>query len=71
MNKTGEEQLEVYPGRTTLNPLPVEDQMDVWINNAKKSKELDPQIALSLLGGIFEQAKLKVLQALQELKGKT
>lgn len=70
MNKTLEGQPEVWLGRATPHRLSLEDQMTVWINNAKNHKELDPKIALGLLDGILDQAKLKICQSLQELEKK-
>jgi len=70
MNKTFKAKSEVWLGRATPHRLSIEDQMNVWIDNAKKHKELDPKIALGLLDGILEQAKLTIFQSLQELEKK-
>ncbi len=70
MKKTSEGQPEVWLGRATPNRLSIDDQMTAWIHNAKNHKALDPKIALGLLEGILDQAKLKICQFLQELENK-
>lgn len=70
MDKLLDKNSKVWLGRATPHRLSIEDQINVWIDCAKKHKELDPKIALGLLDGILDQAKRKIGQFLQELENK-